>query len=153
MANPPSATEQLRQFIAKFAPANQKLIRSVRRLLRQRFPTANEMVYDNYNFFVIGYGANERPSDYFLSLAADANGVGICFLYGARLPDPTRILLGAGKQTRFLRVPGLAILKQPAVRDLLTAAAAQARAPLPPSGRGKLIIRSISKKQRPRKSA
>ena len=27
----------------------------MRRALRKRFQTANELVYDNYNFFVIGY--------------------------------------------------------------------------------------------------
>ena len=31
--------------------------------MRKRFPTANELVYDNYNFFVIGYCTTERPSD------------------------------------------------------------------------------------------
>jgi hypothetical protein len=30
-------------------------------VLRQRLPTANELVYDNYNFFVIGYSSTERP--------------------------------------------------------------------------------------------
>src|SRR5262245_53286743 len=93
--------KQLRGFINKFDIPNQKLIRAVRSALRKRFPTANELVYDNYNFFVIGYGPTERPSDCFLSLAAAANGVGLCFLYGASLPDPKKVLTGAGKQTRF----------------------------------------------------
>ena len=57
------AEQQLRSYIAKFEPKHQVLIRSVRKELRQRFPTANELVYDNYNFFVIGYCPTERPSD------------------------------------------------------------------------------------------
>lgn len=73
------AEEQLKGFIRKFEPEHQSLIRAVRKALRKRFPTANEFVYDNYNFFVIGYGATERPSDCIVSIAAGANGVGLCF--------------------------------------------------------------------------
>jgi len=71
---PASAEAQLKRFIGKFDPKNQTLIRAIRKALRQRLPTANEFVYDNYNFFVIGYGPNERPSDALLSIAAAANG-------------------------------------------------------------------------------
>src|SRR5947207_14364525 len=59
-----SAEEQLQSFIGKFEPEHQETIRAVRKALRKRFPTANELAYDNYNFFVIGYGAGERPSDW-----------------------------------------------------------------------------------------
>ena len=47
--------QQLAGFIKKFDSKNAALIRSVRKVLRERLPTANELVYDNYNFFVIGY--------------------------------------------------------------------------------------------------
>src|SRR5690242_3552597 len=136
--------EQLKHFIAKFEPAHQVLIRTVRRALRKKFPTANELVYDNYNFFVIGYSPTERPSDAFISIAAAANGVGLCFIRGASLPDPKKILIGSGKQTRFLRVPSLGVLEQAEVEDLLQRAANDGKAALPSSGKGKLIIRSIS---------
>ena len=59
---------QLAGFISKFDAKNAALIRSVRKLLRKRLPTADELVYDNYNFFVIGYCSTERPSDCILSL-------------------------------------------------------------------------------------
>ena len=54
---------QLDNFIAKFEPGMQLLIRAVRKSLRKLLPTANKLVYDNYNFFVIGYSPTERPSD------------------------------------------------------------------------------------------
>ena len=143
---------QLASFIGKFDEKDQKLIRAVRREVRKRFPTANELVWDNYNFFVIGYSGTERPSDSIISIAARANGVAICFIYGAGLPDPKKVLTGSGSQTRFLRLESAAALSRPEVEALLAAAAARAKAPLPASGRGKLIIRSISAKQRPRRS-
>jgi hypothetical protein len=145
--------KQLANFIAKFDPAVAKLIRSCRAALRERLPTATELVYDNYNFFVIGYSPTERPSDAIVSLAAGANGVGLAFIYGATLPDPTGILLGSGNQTRFIRLPSAKKLAEPEVEALLRAAIAQAKSPLPKSGKGKTIIRSVSAKQRPRRKA
>ena len=55
-----SSEQQLNRFIAKFEPKNQALLRAIRRALRRRFPTAYELVYDNYNFFVIGYSSTRR---------------------------------------------------------------------------------------------
>ena len=142
---------QLEIFIDKFDSKNAALIRSARKTLRKRMPAANELVYDNYNFFVIGYCSTERPSDCIVSIAAAANGVGLSFYYGASLPDPLKLLLGSGSQNRFIRIESAATLVHPGVEELIAAAIAQAERPLPASGRGKLVIRSISKKQKPRR--
>ncbi len=147
----PLPEEQLKEFIGKFEPKHQALIRAARKALRKRFPTATELVYDNYNFFVIGFGPTERPSDCIVSIAAAANGVGLCFIRGASLPDPAKVLVGSGKQTRFVRLPSAAVFEQPAVQTLLRVAAERGKRPLPATGRGKLVIRSVSAKQRPRK--
>lgn len=144
---------QLNSFIDKFEPKNQGLIRALRKALRKRLPTANELVWDNYNFFVIGYSSTERPSDSIVSIAAGANGVGLAFYRGATLPDPHKILLGSGIQNRFIRLQSAAMLARPEVQALLAAAVAQAKTPLPPSGGRKLIIRSISAKQKARRKA
>jgi hypothetical protein len=144
---------QLNAFIAKFDAKDQRLIRAVRAAMRKRLPAASELVYDNYNFFVIGYSSTERPSDAILSIAARANGVGLCFIHGATLPDPKRILLGSGKQTRFLRLEAATRLAHPDVEALIAAAIAQAKTPFPAPGRRQLIIRSISAAQRPRRRA
>jgi hypothetical protein len=146
-----SGEQQLRGFVGKFDAENAALIRAVRKALRKRLPSANELVYDNYNFFVIGYCATERPSDCVVSIAAAANGVGLSFYYGATLPDPHKLLQGSGNQNRFIRLESAAILARPEVEELILAALAQAKNPMPRSGRGKLIIRSVSKKQRPRR--
>jgi hypothetical protein len=143
----------VREFIDKFDPENRVLIRAVRGALRKRFPTAYELAYDNYNFFVLGYSPTERPSDAILSMAAGANGVGLCFLRGAKLPDPKRVLLGSGNQTRFIRVPSVEVLSRPEVKALFGAAVAQSAAPFRRAGKPTLIIRSISAKQRPRRKA
>ncbi len=145
------AERQLKSFIAKFEPRHQTPIRAVRKALRKRFPTGYELAYDNYNFFVLGYGSTERPSDCIVSVAAGANGVGLCFIRGASLPDPHKLLLGSGNQTRFIRLESVDVLARPEVEALVAAAIARAKTPMRASGRGRLIIRSVSAKQRPRR--
>jgi len=146
-----SPAKQVASFVAKFDPENQSLIRSVRAALRRRFPTAVELVYDNYNFFVIGYGPNERASDAFVSMAAYAKGVGICFIQGARLADPRKILKGSGNQVRTLHLTSAKDLDRPGVEALFRAAVALSP-PLPKTGKGRTVIKSVSAKQRPRRA-
>ncbi len=142
---------RLAGFIAKFEPRHQALIRSARAALRKRLPTANELVWDNYNFFVIGYSPTERPSDSVVSIAAASSGVGLSFYRGASLPDPHGILQGSGVQNRFVRVESSATLKRPEVQALIAAAVDQARTPFRATGRRSLVIRSVSATQRPRR--
>src|SRR6202044_4049876 len=108
-----TSEQQLAGFIKKFEARQAALIRAARKVLRKRMPSANELVYDNYNFFVIGYCSTERPSDCIVSIAAAANGVGLSFYRGASLPDPHGLLLGSGSQNRFVRLESAATLVQP----------------------------------------
>jgi hypothetical protein len=119
--------------------------------MRRRLPTAFELAYDNYNFFVLGYGPTARPSDCIVSLAAGANGLNLFFLRGAQLPDPKKVLLGTGNRTRFVRLASAADMARPEVDALLSAAIAQAKTPFSLAAPGSLIIRSVSAKQRPRR--
>ena len=139
--------------IGKFDPGVATLIRSSRSAMRKRLPTALELVYDNYNFFVIGYSSTERASDCVVSLACGANGVSLSFYYGATLPDPDGVLLGSGNQNRFVRLESARTLAEPAVQRLIAAALAQAKTPMPASGKTRTIVKSISAKQRPRRAA
>jgi len=145
--------KQLAAFIAKFEPDVARLIRAARRKMRARLPRAVELVYDNYNFFVIGYGPSERPSEAIFSLAAQAKGVALCFLQGAGLPDPKGVLRGSGNVVRNVRLESAATLDRPEVRALMRAALERAKKPMDPAGARRLVIRSVSAKQRPRRAA
>src|SRR4051794_18189031 len=116
---PQTPETQLESFIAKFDRKLGKHIRECRSAMRKRFPTANELVYDNYNFFVIGYCTTERPSDCVVSLAVNAKGIGLIFYQGAPIADPRHILQGSGKQNRFVRLDGAATLRTPEIEELL----------------------------------
>jgi hypothetical protein len=147
----PSAEAQVKQLIAKFDPRVQELIRSCRAAMRRRMPTANELVYDNYNFFVIGYCSTDRASDCIVSLASDLHGVTLFFYYGAHLPDPAKVLQGSGNQVRSIRLENAATLARPEVEALLQEAIAYGKNPLPATGRRRTIVKAIAAKQRPRR--
>ena len=147
-----SPAKQVAGFIAKFDPAIAKLTRAARSVLRKRFPTAIELVYDNYNALAIGYSSTERTSDVLFSLAVYARGVNLYFMYGRSLPDPDKLLQGSGTQGAFVRLENVAVLDRPGVKALIEAAVKQAEPPLTKHGRGYTIVKSISGKQRPRRA-
>ena len=142
---------QLRSFIDRFDPKDQKLIRSIRAAVRKRFPTANELAYDYNNSIVIGYSPTDRGIDGIVAISARATGVALYFNQGPQLPDPKRLLLGSGKQTRFIQVEGASQLTHPDVEALIAATIDQARVPLPSRGKGSLIIKTDGTKKRPRR--
>lgn len=144
-------TQQLAGFVAKFDPKIGKLVRSARAALRKRWPTAVELVYDNYNALAIGWAPNERTSEVMVSLAVFARGVNLYFMYGARLTDPRGLLKGGGNQGRFIRLDSVSQLDEPGVVALLRAAERFGKTPLPTTGRGHLVIKSVSARQRPRR--
>ena len=146
-----STATEIDAFIRKFEPKVGKVIVACRAELRRLLPSAIELVYDNYNFFVIGYATSERASDTIVSLATAANGVGLSFYYGATLSDPNKLLLGSGKQNRFIRLPNVEPLKSPDVLALVQSAVKQAKNPLQSQGGGYTVIKSVSAKQRPRR--
>jgi hypothetical protein len=142
--------KQLAAFLARFSPGVAALAKTGRAKLRKRLPGAIEMVYDNYNALVIGFSPTERPSDAILSLVIFPKRVSVCFIQGKHLPDPHGVLVGDGNQVRFIQLDAdAAILDTPAIRALVSEAIAFGETPF--AGRGRLVIRAISKKQRPRR--
>ncbi len=147
-----TSEQQLTGFIAKFTPEMARQIKAVRTKLRRRLPTALELVYDNYNFFVIGFSPTERPSEAIFSIAAHARGIALCFLLGAKLPDPQKLLRGSGNRVRSLRLIDPTMLERPDVKALIATAIEHAPVPFSSTTRHRLIIRSVSAKQRPRRT-
>lgn len=144
--------KQLSGFIAKFDPAVAKLVQACLPVLRRRFSTAVELVYDNYNALAIGWTPNGRTSEVIVSLAVYASGVNLYFMYGARLKDPHKLLQGSGNQGRFIRLQSASQIEERNVAALLDEATRVGKTPLATTGKRKIIIKSISAKQRPRRS-
>jgi hypothetical protein len=58
------------------------------------------------------------------------------------LPDPKKLLLGSGRQARYIPLEAASTLAAPDVEALIAAAIDQAKLPFPSQGGGKLIIRT-----------
>ncbi len=142
---------QLNIFIDKFSPDVAARTRVELGRMRALLPCAIEMVYDNYNALAIGFGPSERPSEAIFSLAVFPRWVTLCFLQGARIADPDKLLNGKGSQVRHIRLINPDVLLSAEVRTLMLAALDRARVPVSPYTKHRVIIKSISAKQRPRR--
>ena len=143
---------QLSHFLAKYTPAMVKASKASLLRLRRQVPGAVELVYDNYNALVIGFGPSERASEAVLSLALMPRWVTLCFLQGGpALPDPQGLLRGSGTTVRNIRLASAQDLEKPAIRTLIRVALDRAKVPIDPAGTRRLVIKSISGKQRPRR--
>jgi len=142
---------QLRSLIEKFDAKDQRLIRSVRSAVRKRLPTANELVYDYGTSLFIGYSPTEAGVESVVSTAARADGVRLYLMHGPRLPDPKKLLMGTGKQVRFIPVESASRLKHPDIEALIAAAIDLASVPLPSKGSGKVIIKTSAAKKKARR--
>ena len=151
-AVPTADEKRFEGFLAEFEPAIAELGRAAVAWLRARLPGADVMIYDNYNFLVAGFCPNERASDAVFSIALAARGVNLCFLQGAKLPDPAALLRGSGNVVLTIRLASMADFDQAAVASLIEAAVARAKVPFDPSRSGRFYVKSVSPKKRPRRA-
>jgi len=148
-----SAEAQFAEFIAKYDAEIAGLAESIRAEMRKLYPTALELVYDNYNALAIGFCPTERTSEAIFSIALYPKWVSLFFLQAKGLPDPEKLLRGSGSVARHIVLPSPDALHHPAVRELMREAEARAKTPFDPMGAHRLIVKSVSPKQRPRRPA
>ena len=152
-ARPDTPARQWAAFLAKYDPAIVAVAKAALARMRRYVPGAVELVYDNYNALVVGFGPSERASEAVLSLAVYPRWVTLFFLQGARLADPAGLLEGAGTRVRHSVLGDVAVLEQLAVRALIRQALATAPRPIDARARRRMVIRAVSAKQRPRRPA
>ena len=151
---PPSPAQQLASFVAKYSPEIARETRAALSRLGRLVPAgAVRLVYDNWNGLVVGFGPSDRASDAVVSILVVADHVTVCFINdGPSLPDPHRLLKGSGSVVRHVRLSSARDLDGAPLKALVKAAVAQSDVPFPRAGRSRLIVKSISAKQRPRRS-
>lgn len=153
MASEKDAERQLASFIAKYTAEIAEQAREVRARMRAKYPAALELVYDNYNTLAIGYSPTEKTSEAIFSVALFPRWVSLFFLQAKGLPDPDRILQGSGSVAKHVVLDTPDTLEHPAVRELMREAVERAKVPFAKKGNNRLIIKSVSEKQRPRRPA
>jgi hypothetical protein len=145
---------QLDSFLAKFTPEMAKSAKGVLAAMRKLCPGAIELVYDNYNALAIGFAMGERVRDVWFSIAVYPNWASLLFFKTLPLKDPEKLLKGAGKTTRHIVLKdGAATLAAKGVRALIAQALEKVEQPFKPGARGRIVIKSVSAKQRPRRPA
>src|SRR5665213_1353304 len=122
----PTAAAQFKSFLAKFTPAMRAQMKAAHATMRKLLPGAVEMVYDNWNGLVVGFGPTERASEAVMSLMVLPDHVTLCFLRGKRLPDPAKLLRGEGSRVRHIRLSTPADLNKRPIRKLISLATVQA---------------------------
>jgi hypothetical protein len=145
------AQTQLDGFIDKFTPEVAALTRALLAKAKARFPSAQILVYDNYNALAIGFGPSEKAGQAILSLAVMPRWVTLCFLWGVRLADPHKLLKGSGSRVRNVRLMTAEAFDDPHIQALIAEALETANVSIDPAGEQRLVIKSISAKQRPRR--
>jgi hypothetical protein len=148
---PPTPQKQLDGFIAKYTPAVAKAAKAALEKMRKRLPGAIELVYENYNYLAIGFSPTEKASDCVFSIALYPRWISLFFNQAENLPDPRKLLQGEGKTARHIVLETPDVLDRPAVRELMILALDIAKTKMPKEGGGKIVIKSISEKQKPRR--
>lgn len=145
------AAAQLETFRAKYLPDVAQQGHLAVERLRARLPGCDALVYDNYNFMVVGFSPDGKPGHAFLSIAQAPRWATLCFLFGIGLDDPAGLLNGSGSQVRSVRPAAASDLELPAINALVEQAIARSPTPYDPARLGQLIVKSVSAKQRPRR--
>jgi hypothetical protein len=115
--------------------------------MRKLAPGALELVYDNYNALAIGFSPTERAGDGNI-LNRTLSAARESFLPPGRQaarPDPPT------SGSRHVVLKDLALLDAPDVRSLIAMALETAKVPLDATQERRMIIKSISARQRPRR--
>jgi hypothetical protein len=150
---PDSEAKQLDRFIVKFSPEIAAMTQAVLKKMRNRYPTAQVLVYDNYNALAIGFAPGDKAGEAIFSIAVYPKWVSLFFLQAKGVPDPEGLLKGSGIVARHVVLTSPDDLEIAAIKAMMDAALEVAKTPLPGKGAGRLIIKSVSAKQRPRRPA
>ena len=91
-------------FLRPFPPKVQDLALWLRDFVWDMYPESNELIYDNYNAVAFGWSLTDKVGDVFCSIAVASDHVNFGFNWGVNIADPKKILIGNGKQYRYIQV-------------------------------------------------
>ena len=149
--NKQTPQQQLNSFFDKFTADIAASARVSLRHMRKRLPGATEIVYDNYNALAIGFGPSEKTSHAIFSIAIYPRWVSLFFLQGIGLPDPKKLLKGNGTRVRHIVLTSPADILSPNIDALIAHSLTSAKVAIDPRQKLRLLIKSVSAKQRPRR--
>ena len=146
-------TKDLLKFLKPFPKEVRALALWLREFVWDLYPDCNELIYDNYNALAFGWSPTDRVGHVFCSIAVGrtTHNVHFGFYWGSHISDPKKILLGDGKQYRYILVTSEKAFPRMYMKKLLQEAWANSLAKVKDPKRiikGQTITKSISVKKR-----
>lgn len=151
-------TKDLLQFLKPFDDKTKEIVLWLREFAWKLYPTANELIYDNYNALAFGWSPTDRVGHTFCSIAVgrSSKNIHFGFYWGSQIADPDKILLGQGNQYRYILVRSKDDFPKAYIKKLTKDAYAVSMAKVKDKGQlmqGKTITKSISAAKRKSGSA
>ena len=149
-------TKVLLQFLNPFDAVIIELVMWLREFAWNLCPMANELIYDNYNAVAFGWSPTDKLGHTICSIAVgrSSKNVHFGFYWGNEISDPDNILLGQGKQYRYILVTDKTSFPKSYITKLVSEAYANSLSKVKDQQQiihGQTIIKSVSEKKRPKK--
>jgi hypothetical protein len=114
----------LTALLRRYDPAVRDLTMKLRAVVLREMGPCRETIYDAGYTVAIWYGFTERVLEGCCFIAVYTKHVNLGFYRGSMLPDPHRLLQGAGKWMRHIQLKTVADVERPELRDYIRLAIA-----------------------------
>jgi hypothetical protein len=146
-------TADLLKFLKPFPEEIQQTALWLRVFVWDLYPTANELIYDNYNALAFGWSPTDKVGHTFCSIAVGRTSYNVHFgfYWGSEIADPEKKLIGEGNQYRYLLVPDIKKFPKAYIKKLIKEAYANSFNKVKDKKQlqqGKTIVKSISSVKR-----
>jgi hypothetical protein len=146
----PIPNAQFSKFLSRFSPEIVALVKKCLPKLRRAFPGSLELVYDYSHSLVVAFSMSERGYEAIVAMSILPRGIQLYF--DKSLPDPKGLLKGTGTKVRSVALESASDLDRGDIRELIKAAIKHSGVTFPRTGSTRMVIKSESKKRKPRKT-
>ncbi len=146
----PSPNAQFAAFLSRFPPEIVALVKRCLPKLRKAFPGSCQVVYDYSNSLVVAFSMSERGYEAIVAIAIFPQRVRLYF--DKSLPDPKGLLEGVGAKVRSVTLKAASDLDHGDIHALVKAAIKHSGATFPRTRSTRMVIKSASKKRRPKRT-
>jgi len=108
---------QLDTFLASYSREAREIALCLRILVMNVFPYVTERIDPRAG--IISYRRRKASKDWVFAIAPHMKNVNLLFSKGAHIPDPSKLLVGSGEQTRHVKIKSEAETQNSALRLLL----------------------------------
>ena len=145
--------KDLLKFLKPFPAVVRAIALWLREFVWDLYPDCNELIYDNYNALAFGWSPTDRVGHVFCSIAVGrtTHNVHFGFYWGSQISDKKKILLGGGKQYRYILVTAEKEFPKSYMKKLLKEAWTNSLAKVKDPKqiiKGQTITKSVSAKKR-----